>query len=381
MRRKKLKKIIILATLLSLLLFACSEEPNHIAEEDKEKAVTDHHLIEEIEDTKEDEKELPSSLEEWQSTLDNSEWYKEVQVTGEILFERFLDFKGDGLQEVIIGTRSAETNEAFIKIGEYINSEWSTLYEESHNDLPYVEPHLLGVLDNGDGTEVIAISIFSAGASAVSEEFRILKYRNSSSQERIVTGFHHIMAVHSPETYLVDEEEQKITINEEFGAVNYTLVDNILVNEDGYGKRLYTGKPFTTNQKFIDLLDNTYFDSGTFFGDSSVDAEMNDENLIHKDAHEGGYNSQFQDYAVMYGYFDPTIDYIVLFGFDNLLVSELEEVIGQKLEIESSYSAYEDAVVTYANFLFDGYRYHAEITRGEHNVIDKLTISNDLYLE
>lgn len=366
-----MKKITLMTMLLSLLLFACSEE-------DKEMVVTDDNITELIE---EDEGEMPSSLDEWKSTLDNDEWYKKVQETGEILFERFLDFKGDGTNEVIIGTISSENNEAFILIGEYINNEWSTLYKESHSDTTYVEPHLLGILDNGDGTEVAAISLFRAGGSAGSEEFRILRYSESSSKKNIITGFHHVMTIHSPETYMVDEAEQKITINEEFEAINYKLIDNVLVNEHGYGKRLYTGMPITTNQNLIDLLDNTYFEAETYFGDSAVDAEMNDDNLVHKDAHEGGYTSQFKDYAVLYGYDDPTINDIVLFGFDNLLVSELEDVIDQELEIETFFSFYTDTEVTYANFLFDGYSYHAEITSGEHDVIDRLIISNDLHFE
>lgn len=287
---------------------------------------------------------------------------------------------------MIIGTISSEPDEnhkAFYFIGEYEieHNQWSTLYEESHSDMTYIEPRLYGILDNGDGTKVAAISFFRAGGSAGSEEFHILRYRESSTEQKIISGFHHTMTIHSPETYTVNEEEKQITINEEYGAVNYKLEDNLLMSEDGFGIRLYTGEPITTNQRFIDLLDNNYFKAGTFFGDSSFDAEANDENLIHKDAHEGGYNSQFEDYAVLYGYDDPIIDTIILYGFDDLLVGDLETVMNQQIEVKTIYNSNEDRDETYANFTFDGYRYHAEFSSSEHGVIESLVISNDFYSE
>lgn len=46
----------------------------------------------------------------------NSDWYEEVQQSGDVLFEQFLDFNGDGLLDVIIGTNSTENQEARLYI-------------------------------------------------------------------------------------------------------------------------------------------------------------------------------------------------------------------------------------------------------------------------
>lgn len=80
--------------------------------------------------------------------LAHSEWYEAVQESGEILFEQLLDFDGDGIQEVIIGTNSMERKEAILHIGEYNieKEEWSSLHKETHRFLMFKEPRYYNAL-------------------------------------------------------------------------------------------------------------------------------------------------------------------------------------------------------------------------------------------
>lgn len=351
-------------------LFACS------AEETEETAAKKDPII------KEEEEIIPTSEEEWRLTLADSDWYGEIKEANEILFERFLDFNGDGIQELIVGTNSSESQVAMLHIGEYKleTKEWSNLHTESYDYFTYMEPRLYGVLDNGRGTQVAAISIFEAGASAAHEEFRILKNRESHTQSRIIDGFTYESSSSLPNLYSVDEETQKIIINGEYTSETYTLTNNILTTEEGYKKRLYTGAPITTNKEFIRLLDNSYFESGTYFGDGSEIAKLNDTNLIGEGSVEGGYGLQFEDYEVYYGKDDMIINTIELNGFDHLLISEIEKVIGEKIKKESFYSELDGETKNVGEFMFDGYQYHAELTSvSEDAVVNSLIIYNDLH--
>lgn len=78
-----MKRITIIAVFLSILLFACSVETKNGTKENMDRDSSDNNILEQI---KEEKRKMPSSLNEWKSTLDSSDWYKEIKATDEILF-------------------------------------------------------------------------------------------------------------------------------------------------------------------------------------------------------------------------------------------------------------------------------------------------------
>ncbi|MEX3621516.1 hypothetical protein [Viridibacillus arvi] len=363
-----MKKLLILLSLVFALV-GCSASG---------KEVSNTEVKRDVEQVVKEEVHLPVNKSEWKETLKKSKWYKDVTLDCNIEFEKFIDFDGDGVLEYIVGATTKKS--AHIDIGSYDvhKQEWSTLKSDTREFGVYIEPRFIGILNNGNGKEIAVITIFNAGASGHSEEMKILKVSETQAEKAIIDGYTTISNGNSLNSYTVDSKVNSLTISNDNLKTEYILDNNYLISDDGYKRRLYEGVPFTSNEELITLLDNSFFNSGIKFGDTPEIAKDKDPNYKSEGYNAGGLTVQYDDYCYFYTEYEPNINTIMLFNLNNLIVSDLEKVIKQKLKINSDFIEMDNKTINHFNFVFENYHYYGEVSFTEKEpTVTSLSVINN----
>ena len=161
--------------LLACLLVGCS---NNEAVSKKNEGASEKRAAEQA---------LPQSREEWQSTVNTSEWYQQTKSKFPVAAEQFVDFDGDKIPEYIFGY-SDQTHYGYI-VGKYnkINKTWEN-WSDLHYEYPiYNEIAFHGVLNGLDDKEILIASDFQPGAKTIDHEVNLIKASDDNS--RVILGF------------------------------------------------------------------------------------------------------------------------------------------------------------------------------------------------
>lgn len=362
--RNYLLLLVISVFILSACTQGAGQEPG--AEAEKVEASSD------IETEDNEQESIPLTAEEIQDTVKDSEWYKEAIGDREILFEEFIDFDGDGMKEYIVGTNSVDDGDTRLDIGKFSKQTkgWENLRSELHDTGVYTEPKFYGILDNGNGEEVAVISIMFAGGSGLYEDMRILASQKEDDQlvissifeDRNVEGM-------APHEYSVDEVSNAFTISTEVDETNYILEENKLIKEDGEVTHLVFDETEMIEEKLVELLDNSFYETEVGIGYNIEAAKSMNADWVEESEVEGGLAVIYEDYALIHGYFDSEISTVALFDFNDLAIQDIEAVLGEEIELSSYYNEMEAREIVSAEFVFERVRYTLELSSVEEGAL------------
>lgn len=116
-------------------------------------------------------------------------------------------------------------------------------------------------------------------------------------------------------------------------------------------------QPLTVEEKFIALLDHKFYETGIELGDEVAEIESNYPNWLEKGEVEGGISISYGSFIVIHGYFETRINNVNLREFNQLTVSQIEEVIGQKIEIVAYFNEILGREVISGEFILGNKRY------------------------
>lgn len=302
-----------------------------------------------------------------EALLDDA-WYQELIADAEPNFTEFVDFDGDGLEEVLIGFSSLEGNPG-IYIGSYLPEEerWETLHYEEFDPISIMtDPVFEGTLTNEDETNMVVISVFTAGASSATEEIHILRM---NEDQQIITAFSHENTRYMNGAYELKEDEKQLVVMNEHG-IDYTLSlkGDFFTSEQGHEYRLFSGNPISKDEEWIALLNNSLFKYDIRLGDTIHEAKEKNPHITAEGPVEGGYKILFDDYAVYQDYFAyeadrPTvIDLITLYNLSAITLADIEKTLNIDIAYETFPSFYADNEISHVfEFEYEGYRYSGEL--------------------
>lgn len=150
-----------------------------------------------------------------------------------------------------------------------------------------------------------------------------------------------------------DIEEPAVEVIEEDGeeSADETVDEEENVVEDT------ESQPLTIEEKFIELLDHEFYGTGIELGDEVVEIESNYPNWIEKGEVEGGLVTNYGSFMIIYPHFEDHINYVALMEFNQLTVSQIEEVIGQEIELETNFNESYSMDVTSGRFILENKSY------------------------
>lgn len=115
--------------------------------------------------------------------------------------------------------------------------------------------------------------------------------------------------------------------------------------------------PLTKQDGLIQLFDHEFFETGIELGDAVAEIESDYPNWSEKGEVEGGLLIDYGSFVVIHGYFETTINHIILKDFNQLTVSQIEEVISQEIEIEAYFNNILNREVISGEFVLENIRY------------------------
>lgn len=352
--------------LLVCLLVGCSsnEGVSKNNEEASEKQTAEHAL--------------PQSKEEWQSTVNTSEWYEQTKSKFPVAAEQFVDFDGDKIPEYILGY-SDQTNYGYI-VGKYNRTNkawenWSDLHYEYpiHNEIAF---H--GVLNGPDDKEILIASDFQPGVKTISHEVNLIKASDDNS--RVILGF---------KAYAENRED--ITVNPTTNSFHlvgteinqtYVVKDNhLLANNEKI--LLETGLPIIHNEAFMKALNNSFTKTGISFMDTIGDGVQKNKAIAKEEFFEGVLCKSYEDYSICTTFYDGNINnapitHVLLFNFKQVTAEDISKAINQKVTIEANdFTDTIDQILYFATFTVDDVVFHAEFDGSTENaLLKRISIQN-----
>ncbi|MFD1031453.1 hypothetical protein [Metaplanococcus flavidus] len=113
----------------------------------------------------------------------------------------------------------------------------------------------------------------------------------------------------------------------------------------------------TKEEKFIALLNHEFYETGIELGDEVAEVESNYPNWLEKGEVEGGLATSYGSFMVIRAHFETKINHVNLREFTQLTVSQIEEVIGQKIEIVAYFNEILNREVISGEFILENKRY------------------------
>lgn len=320
---------------ICLLLISCSNNENNVEKTEKNHKSEVEEAIEEKVENKTDEQYL--------SEFKLSDAYQNYTQDTEVVFTEVIDFEGDGVPEIALGTNNEQT-ECNVSIYKIDNSEWveDVIFTYTSNIAIFLDP--LGKLtyDNGSQKEALAFSWSEAGASSMSQSFSILNFnKDTNAIEELIR-----MPLESSESLAANLEKNTITVT---SAYDETIMDYIfdngeIVNSNGEAIGIIIDEELaklvgtTINNYFISLDDSYYFAK-----------EKVTEPLLDESHYEGGLCSYYETFFICN--YDGGMHAYHITPANRVTADELSNYFNQTIEISE-----------WENLLEGGYSYTAEVT-------------------
>ncbi|EON74055.1 hypothetical protein [Lysinibacillus sphaericus] len=352
--------------LLICLLSACSS--NEAAPTKKEEATEKQPA----------QTTLPQSLEEWQSIVNKSEWYKQMKDEFPVTAEQFVDFDGDQIPEYILG-HSSQTQYGYV-VGKYNTSDeiWEYWSELQYEYPIYNEVAFHGILKGQNGKEILIASDFQPGAKTISHEMNLIKASDDNS--RVILGFKEYV-----------EQREDITINPTTNSfhlagteLNQTYIlknDHLLVNNEKIV--LETGLPIIHNEAFMQALNNSFTKTGISFMDTLGEGREKDKTIAKEEFFEGVFCNTYEDYSICTEFYNQNLDevpitHVLLFNFKQVSAKDISKAIKQEIKIEThDYTDTIDKILYNTSFTVDNVLFHANFDGPtEEALLQKLSIQN-----
>lgn len=320
---------------LGFLLMGCTNEgSNAVNTEDKS----------EPEVIKEEVKQ--KTKEQYLTEFEATAVYQERTQGIDLSFTEVVDFEGDGVPEIVLGTND-DVTECMVTIYKLENDKWADVAFTYNSNLAiYLEP--IGRLAYDDGTlkEALAFSRTEAQASSMSQSFSILHYNGETNAiEELIR-----MPLESSDSLNSNLDVNTFTITKKDGSIsNYIFKNGEIIDsngdrmgmiiEDDLAKLVGT----TINNYFIRLEDTYYFAK-----------EKVTEPLINEDYLEGGLCSFYETFSICNDGSDKGEIYAYyIFPANEVTVDDVSSVFNQTLE-----------VAEWENMMEGGYSYTAEVMTG-----------------
>lgn len=352
--------------LLMCLLAACSS--NDTTSKKNEEA-TEKRVAEQA---------LPQSEEEWQNTVNTSEWYQQAKAKFPVTAEQFVDFDGDKIPDYILGY-SDQTHYGYV-VGKYNrkNKTWEN-WSDLHYEYPiYNEIAFHGVLKGKDDKEILISSDFQPGAKTITHEMNLIKASDDNSH--VILGFKEY--AEKREDIIVDTSTNSFHLAGPELNQTYLLKDDyLLVNNEKIV--LETGLPLIHNEAFMQALNNSFTKTGISFMDTFGEGVAKNKATAKEEFYEGVFCKPYEDYSICTEFYngiinDAPITHIFLYNFKQVTVKDISKAINQEIKIEAKdFTDTIDKILYDTSFTVDNVEFYAEFDgSNEDSLLIKIGIQN-----